>query len=81
MLDSHRQPLDLIGLFPIPKRVLRKGFAEDGQEWMWANWGVRWPIRCATFAMEQQRVDRTKLKPVAMFRRSRSSRDLRAPVR
>ena len=67
-LDSHRQPLDLNALFPIPRRVLRKGFAEGGQEWMWANWGVRWPIRRVTFAMEQQRVDRTKLKPVAVFR-------------
>jgi hypothetical protein len=67
-LDSHRQPLDLNALFPIPKRVLRKGFAEGGQEWMWANWGVRWPIRRVTFAMEQQRVGRTKLKPVAVFR-------------
>jgi hypothetical protein len=55
-------------LFPIPKRVLRKGFGEGGQEWMWANWGVRWPIRRVTFAMEQQRVGRTKLKPVAVFR-------------
>jgi hypothetical protein len=67
-IDSHRQPLDLNALFPIPKRVLRKGFAEGGQEWMWANWGVRWPIRRVTFAMEQQRVGRTKLKPVAVFR-------------
>jgi len=67
-LDSHRQPLDLNALFPIPKRVLRKGFAEGGQEWMWANWGVRWPIRRVTFAMEQRRVARTKLKPVAVFR-------------
>jgi hypothetical protein len=67
-LDSHRQPLDLNALFPIPKRVLRKGFAEGGQEWMWANWGVRWPIRRVTFAMEQQRLGRTKFKPVAVFR-------------
>jgi hypothetical protein len=41
--------LDLNALFPIPKRVLRKGFGEGGQEWMWANWGVRWPIRRVTF--------------------------------
>jgi len=27
-----------------------------------------WPIRRVTFAMEQQRVGRTKLKPVAVFR-------------
>jgi hypothetical protein len=67
-MDSHRQPLDLNALFPIPRRVLRKGFVEDGQEWMWANWGVRWPIRRVTFAMEQQRAGRTKLKPVAVFR-------------
>jgi hypothetical protein len=67
-IDSHRQPLDLNALFPIPKRVLRKGFAEGGQEWMWSNWGVRWPIRRVTFAMEQKRVGRTKLKPVAVFR-------------
>ncbi len=37
-LDSHRVPLDLNALIPIPRRVLRKGFAEAGQEWMWANW-------------------------------------------
>jgi hypothetical protein len=29
---------------------------------------VRWPIRRVTFAMEQQRAGRTKLKPVAVFR-------------
>ena len=44
-LDSHRVLLDLNALIPIPQRVLRKGFVEAGQEWMWANWGVRWPIR------------------------------------
>jgi hypothetical protein len=40
-LDPHRQVLDLNALFPIPRRVLRKGFAKGGQEWMWWNWGVR----------------------------------------
>jgi hypothetical protein len=64
-INPHRQPLDLNALFPIPRRVLRKGFAETGQEWMWANWGVRWPIRRVTFAMEQRRVGRTTtFKPV-----------------
>ena len=68
-INPHRQPLDLNALFPIPKRVLRKGFAEGGQEWMWAHWGVRWPIRRVTFAMEQRRVGRTTtFKPVAVFR-------------
>jgi len=67
-LDPHRQPLDLNALFPIPKRVLRKGFAEAGQEWIWSNWGVRWPIRRVTFAMEQRRMSRTGVKPVAVFR-------------
>ena len=56
-LDSHRVPLDLNALFPIPRRVLRKGFGEAGQEWMWANWGVRWPIRRVTFAIERERGD------------------------
>jgi hypothetical protein len=50
-LDPHRQALDLNALFPIPKRVLRKGFAEAGQEWMWrtgacagrfGGWNSRW---------------------------------------
>jgi hypothetical protein len=67
-IDPHRQALDLNALFPIPKRVLRKGFAEGGQDWMWGNWGVRWPIRRVSFAMEQQRVGRTGVKPVAVFR-------------
>ena len=53
-LDSHRVPLDLNALIPIPRRVLRKGFGEAGQEWMWRNWGVRWPIRRVTFAMERR---------------------------
>src|ERR1700722_9171418 len=47
-LDSHRVPLDLNALFPIPRRVLRKGFGEAGQEWMWRNWGVRSPVRRVT---------------------------------
>jgi len=67
-LDPHRQAFDLNALFPIPRRVLRKGFAEAGQEWMWRNWGVRWPIRRVTFAMEQRREERTGVKPVATFR-------------
>jgi hypothetical protein len=67
-LDPHGQALDLNALFPIPKRVLRKGFAEAGQEWMWRNWGVRSPIRRVKFAMEQRREGRTGLRPVAVFR-------------
>jgi hypothetical protein len=66
-LDPHGQALDLNALFPIPLRVLRKGFAEAGQEWMWGNWGVRWPIRRVKFAMEQRRAGRTGVKPVAVF--------------
>jgi hypothetical protein len=53
-MDSHGVPLDLNALIPIPRRVLRKGFVEAGQEWMWANWGVRWPIRRVTFAIERR---------------------------
>jgi hypothetical protein len=33
-MDSHRVPLDLNALIPIPRRVLRKGFVEAGQDWM-----------------------------------------------
>jgi len=41
--------LDLNALIPILRRVLRKGFVEAGQDWMWGgNWGVRWPIRRVT---------------------------------
>jgi len=47
----------LNALFPIPLRVLRKGFAEGGQEWMWANWGVLWPIRRVKFAVEENRTE------------------------
>ena len=61
-------PLDLNALFPIPRRVLRKGFGEAGQEWMWANWGVRWPIRRVTFAIERDRGDASGVKPLAVFR-------------
>jgi hypothetical protein len=64
-LDSHRVPLDLNALIPIPLRVLRKGFVEAGQEWMWRNWGVRSPIRRVTFAVE--RLHRDGFKPVAVF--------------
>jgi hypothetical protein len=59
--------LDLNALFPIPRRVLRKGFADVGQAWMWRNWGVRSPIRKVKFAMEQRREGRAGLKPVAVF--------------
>jgi hypothetical protein len=65
-MDSHGQPLDLNALFPIPRRVLRKGFVEAGQEWMRANWGVRWPIRRVTFAIERR--DLSGVQPVAVFR-------------
>ena len=65
-LDSHRVPLDLNALFPIPRRVLRKGFGEAAQEWMWRNWGVRWPIRRVTFAIERRETNGGK--PVAVFR-------------
>ena len=63
-MDSHRVPLDLNALIPIPLRVLRKGFVEAGQDWMWGNWGVRWPIRRVTFAIER----RAGVKPGAVFR-------------
>jgi len=33
---------------------------------MWGNWGVRWPIRRVTFAIERR--DTSGLKPVAVFR-------------
>jgi hypothetical protein len=67
-LDSHRVPLDLNALIPIPRRVLRKGFGEAGQEWMWRNWGVRWPIRRVTFAIERDRSEPNGVKPLAVFR-------------
>ena len=63
-MDSHRVPLDLNALIPIPRSVLRKGFAEAGQDWMWANWGVRWPIRRVTFAIERH----DGVKPASVFR-------------
>ncbi|MGO8735768.1 MAG: hypothetical protein ACLQVM_23580, partial [Terriglobia bacterium] len=65
-LDSHRVPLDLNAVIPIPRSVLRKGFVEAGQGWMWGNWGVRWPIRRVTFAI--QRRDTIGVTPVAVFR-------------
>jgi hypothetical protein len=65
-LDSHGVPLDLNALIPIPRSVLRKGFVEAGQEWMWGNWGVRWPIRRVTFAIERR--NEGSVKPVAVFR-------------
>lgn len=64
-MDSHRVPLDLNALIPIPRRVLRKGFVEAGQDWMWGNWGVRWPIRRVSFAIERRD---TGIKPVALDR-------------
>jgi len=64
-LDSHRVPLDLNALIPIPQRVLRTGFVEAGQEWMWGNWGVRWPIRRVAFAIERRA---SGVEPVAVFR-------------
>jgi hypothetical protein len=77
-LDSHRVPLDLHALIPIPSRVLRKGFGETGREWMWRNWGVRWPIRRVTFhlrqglggqvAIDHERRDKIDGKRVAVFR-------------
>ena len=38
---------------------------------MWANWGVRWPIRRVTLAIERQRksgVEEGGVVPVAVFR-------------
>jgi hypothetical protein len=64
-LDSHGVPLDLNALIPIPRSVLRKGFVEAGQDWMWGNWGVRWPIRRVTFAIECRDAS---VRPVAVFR-------------
>jgi hypothetical protein len=66
-MDSHRVPLDLNSLIPIPRRVLRKGFGEAGQEWMWRNWGVRRPIWRVTFAIERDRRDAGGVKPLAVF--------------
>jgi hypothetical protein len=60
--------LDLNALSPIPSFVLRKGFVEAGQEWMWGNWGVRWPIRRVNFAIEREHRDTSGVNPVAVFR-------------
>jgi hypothetical protein len=65
-MDSHCVPLDLNALIPIPRRILRKGFGEAGQDWMWENWGLRWPIRRVTFALERR--DASGVKSVAVFR-------------
>jgi hypothetical protein len=67
-LDSHRVPFDLNVLIPIPRSVLRKGFVEAGQEWMWRHWGVRWPLRRVTFAMERARADASGGERRAVFR-------------
>jgi len=65
-MDSHGVPLDLNALIPIPPSVLRKGFVEAGHEWMWGNWGVRWPIRRVRFGIERR--DTSGVKAVAVFR-------------
>jgi hypothetical protein len=49
-------------------RVLRKGFIEAAQDWVWANCGVRWPIRRVTFAVEREHHDLSGFKRVAVFR-------------
>jgi hypothetical protein len=36
------------------------------QEWMWGNWGVRWPIRRVTLAIKRR--DAIDGEPVAVFR-------------
>ena len=66
-LDPHGAPLDLNALFPIPRRMLRKGFGEASQDWMWRNWGVRWPIRRVTFVIERERGDTIGGRPVAVY--------------
>jgi len=66
-VNSHGVPLDLNALIPIPRRVLRKGFAEAGQEWMWANWGLRRPIRRVSFTMERDRRVASGVKTLAVF--------------
>jgi hypothetical protein len=67
-LDSHRVPLDLNALIPVPRSVLRKGFVEAGQEWMWRKWGVRAPIRRVSFAIERARADASGGERRAVFR-------------
>lgn len=43
---------------------MRKRIVEAGEEWMWANWGVRWLIRSVTFSVGQ----RDGGKAAAVFR-------------
>ena len=66
-VDPHRIPLDLNALIPIPEEVLRRGFLPAGQAWIQAHWGVAWPPRNVSFAMEHRRVG-SGLEPVAVFR-------------
>jgi hypothetical protein len=35
---------------------------------MWANWGVRWPIRRVIFSIERNRRDPSGVRPLAVFR-------------
>jgi hypothetical protein len=67
-LDPHRQALDLNALFPIPKARAAQGIRRGRAGVDVEELGVRWPIRKVKFAMEQWRLGRTGLKPVAVFR-------------
>ena len=66
-IDPHRVPLDLNALIPIPQSVCRRGFVPDGQAWIAAHWGVAWPLRDVSLAMEHRRRG-NHLALVAVFR-------------
>jgi hypothetical protein len=62
--------------FQVSSCVKASSKPEAGQEWIWGNWGVRWPIRRVTFHLRQgfggqvgiKRGDTSGGKPVAVFR-------------
>ena len=48
-----------------------KASAKPGRSGCWANWGVLWPIRRVSFAIERERKSGIKgggIEPVAVFR-------------
>jgi hypothetical protein len=48
-------PLDLHALRPVPRKVLRAGWREEGRDWMWRHWGTCLPLRRVTFRFEHRR--------------------------
>lgn len=67
-LDPTRCPFDLNALIPVPEAVLRRGYRDAGETWLWRHWGIGAPLRQVTLEIVQRPFQDVLPPIVAVYR-------------